>query len=312
MLNTFLYYPNQTLCDSVDFSSRPFFQFNASISGTYLLRISAWDGRYSVNYSISSSHSISNAVSMTPYNANGTIAANGAVWHNIHNVNQNELVLISISGSEGLVSNVYYPNLTECASVDYSSSHVYQFNASISGTYLLRISAWDGRYSVNYSISSSHNLDDNVLVTSTPLITVSPTTTPTSTSIPTSSTQSSPTTAPPLNISALSSGSITFEVPASFSNSGAKFTYDFGDGTSTTTNNTKVTHVYENPGNYVFTLKLEGDPDARIIETYAVTVTPPAENPLLKYTWPIVTSIVAGLSVATITALVRRRKKGPP
>ena len=121
----------------------------------------------------------------------------------------------------------------------------------------------------------------------------------------------SPTTAAPLNISVVSSGSITFEVPASFSNSGGNFTYDFGDGTSTKTNDTKVTHVYENPGNYVFTLKLEGTPEVRVLESYAVTVTPPTENPLVKYTWPIVTSIVAGLSVATITALIRRRKKGP-
>jgi len=76
------------------------------------------------------------------------------------------------------------------------------------------------------------------------------------------------------------------------------------------TSETKVTHVYEKPGNYFFTLDIEGALGDRSIETYTVTVTSPSENPILKYTWPIVTSVIAGLTVASITALVRHRKKG--
>ncbi len=68
--------------------------------------------------------------------------------------------------------------------------------------------------------------------------------------------------------------------------------------------------MYEKPGNYFFTLDIEGALGDRSIETYNVTVTSPSENPIVKYTWPIVTSVIAGLTVASITALVRHRKKG--
>ena len=136
LLDTFIYYPNQTLCASSTFSSRPYYQFNASLSGTYLLKLTGWSGG-SVNYSISSSHSINDAAQLTPYNVNGTAGANSVVWHNIYGIKQNDLVLISISGSDLIDTSIYYPNQTLCASSGFSNRPYYQFNASLSATFLL-------------------------------------------------------------------------------------------------------------------------------------------------------------------------------
>jgi hypothetical protein len=119
-------------------------------------------------------------------------------------------------------------------------------------------------------------------------------------------------TATPVGLSVVASGSVTFEVPANLPVGNGNFTYDFGDGTNLTTSERKVTHVYENPGNYTFMLKIEGASENGVVETYTVTVTNPSENPLIRYTWPIVTSMVAGLSVAAILGIVRRRKKHTP
>lgn len=69
-----------------------------------------------------------------------------------------------------------------------------------------------------------------------------------------------------------------------------------------------MTHTYAAPGNYVFTLRIEGSPE-KVVEAYTITVTSPSDNPIIKYAWPIVTSVIAGLTVETITGLYRRRKK---
>jgi hypothetical protein len=317
-----IFFPNQTLCQNIGYSKMHIYQFKAEESGTYLLRMSSAFGT-GTSYSGTSSHKVNNASLMTPFSVNGTIAANGAVWHNIYNVNRNELMLISITGPVGFDSSLFYPNQTQLEHIPYSKMHIYQLNATQSGTYLLQMSSAFGS-AVIYSGISSHSFDIDVISTPSPTplpsLTPSPTVTPAaspstsassaSTPLPTASSTTPPTfTATPFTISAVASGSVTFEVPTTYQNSGANFTYDFGDGTNITTPNTSVTHMYQEPGNYTFTLKLEGAPEQRAIESYSVIVTGPSENSILKYMWPIVTSVTAGLTVAAITALLRRRKK---
>ena len=279
------------------------YQLVANETGNYLLKF--WTSGMTFNYTVKSSHQVSTGqpLQATPYIVEGQINAVSTNWYTIQNVNAQDLVLISVNPVE--FSYNYYdsvvlsPDLTQVSSYDGPNSHSYQLVANETGNYLLKF--WTSGMTFNYTVKSSHQVSTGIIDQKTPG--PSTPTSPIVTTAPTSTTT-------PANISVVAGGSVTFEVPSSFFSSGAKFTYDFGDGNNITTSETKVTHVYEKPGNYFFTLDIEGALGDRSIETYNVTVTSPSENPIVKYTWPIVTSVIAGLTVASITALVRHRKKG--
>ena len=98
------------------------------------------------------------------YGVGGVIGANGVVWHNLYNINEGDLVLVSISGTNVFDSKLFYPNQTLSQSIDFSRMHIYQFNASQSGTYLLRLESWNGQ-TANYSITSTHQIEYARLMT---------------------------------------------------------------------------------------------------------------------------------------------------
>lgn len=226
---------------------------------------------------------------LTPYKVEGTIATNSAVWHNIYDIKQNELVLISISGSDQLDSFLYYPNQTLCDSIGFSKAPVYQFNASLSGTYLLRLSGWGG-YSVNYSISSSHSFDNSItIVTPTPTLTITP--------IP----------FPPINASI--GDSVIFEVPNNYlsDNSTTGFMWDFGDGTNITTRDNTATHAYNESGNFTVTLKIQGITEEKTIQTYAITISPKETD--LKIVIPLLAALITAGTTVLIFFLNKRAQK---
>jgi hypothetical protein len=301
------------------------YQLIADASGNYLLTF--WTEDSAFNYTVTSSHSISTGdpPQSTPYKITGQIHTSETKYQKLQGVQEGDLLLVSVNPIEGgsYFSQLLAPNLTqvqyytEIGGNPVYGAHRYHVIADTSGDYLVKF--WTRSSQFNYTVKSSHLIAAEVLQTpsATPSIipTPSPTASPTSITSPPSAppsatTPTSPTfSATPFTINAVASGSVTFEVPTTYQNSGANFTYDFGDGTNITTPNTSVTHVYQEPGNYTFTLKLEGTPEQRAIETYSVIVTGPSENPIIKYTWPIVTSVTAGLTVAAITAVLRSRKK---
>jgi outer membrane protein assembly factor BamB len=95
--------------------------------------------------------------------ASGQVQKIDTVWHIISNVNVGDQVVLSITPSEGnpaYVSAVYYPNMTLLSSVSYyggptSKSHSYQFTATQSGNYMLKI--WtDDSAAFNYTVKCSH------------------------------------------------------------------------------------------------------------------------------------------------------------
>ena len=301
-----VFYPNLTQVGSsqLDYTQNGYgthsYQFVADAPGNYLLKF--WTEGNGFNYTVKSSHQVSSGIPLqaTPYSVAGQINVASTNWYTIQNVDAHATVLISVNPAEfsynSYKSVVLYPNLTQVVSIglDYAKldfgPHSYQFVADAPGNYLLKF--WAEGNGFNYTTKSSNQISSGIISQVTPGPTA-----PAST-------------VTPANINVIAGGSVTFEVPSGYSSSGAEFTYYFGDGNNITTSETKVTHVYEKPGNYFFTLDIEGALGEKSIETYTVTVTSPSENPLVKYTWPIVTSVIAGLTVASITALVRHRTKG--
>jgi hypothetical protein len=307
-MSTIIFSPNMTNVDAKTGVNA----YVAQESGDYILRLVSGSN---TSYTLKSSHPITDlqANPTTPYSSNGEIQGPVTTWAKLYGVKQNDLVLISFHMTDYFHTSVLFPNLTVMDGYDVFSPYIdaRNFIAPVSGDYAFKFSP--PSYSINqtYELKSSHPLTSGI---TTPPPTPTPTPSQGQTPAPSTSNSVSPTPTPtptitPLNISVIASGSVTFEVPDSFPSGVQNFTYNFGDGTTKTTSDRTVTHVYETPGNYVFTLKLEGAPEVKVLETYTVTVTSPSENPIIKYTWPIVTSIVAGLSVASILALARRRKK---
>jgi hypothetical protein len=312
-MSSIIFSPNMTKVDERNGDNA----YLAIESGDYFLRIVLGSD---TNYTVKSSHPLSDlkANPTTPYSSAGVTQPQGGevLWFKLYSVIQNAPVLISFYCPVGwdIYSYVYLPDLTIMDQTYHyhpAAIIMYNFVAPVTGDYAFKIKTTDGNAS--YKMKSSHPLTSGTQPTISPSATVtpSPVATPSaqpSTAAPANSISPTPKISP-VNINAVASGLVTFEVPSTYQSSGANFTYDFGDGTNITTANTSVTHVYQEPGNYTFTLKLEGTPEHRAIETYSVIVTGPSENPIVKYTWPIVTSVTAGLTVAAITALLRRRKK---
>ncbi len=288
-----LLYPNLTLCQSVGFSSMHSYRFNATVSGTYLLRLNGWSGRH-LNYTISSSHVVNSAEALTPYSISGSIVANGVVWQTLFGVQQHELVLASISGTDLLDSKIIFPNQTVYQSVGFSSMHSYQFNAQVSGNYLIEISGWSGR-SANYTIKASYPFD---IVTPTPTPTATPTPTPTITPTKTPTPTATPTPTPTAtsNTENLVNGDpYTLRVPDSFPENGTTFAYDFGDHTIVITTDRTSTHVYNPDNTYTATIKNQNDTSQTIIHT--VTIVVGTGNPGISLS--IILQIIAILVTAT-------------
>ena len=208
---------------------------------------------------------------------NGTIESNGAVWHNIYDVKQNDLVLISISGSGVFDSELLFPNLTVCKSIDFSSMHIYELNAAVSGNYLLRLNSWNGQ-SATYSISSSHAFNNETKTTTL-------------------------------------GKSTPFEVPSNYvsENSTANFIYYFGDNTSVTTRDRTATHTYNETGYFTIIIMIQNNSGDRIVQSSTVIVNTPAGIQPTGNNWQIISIVVTviGIVVATTTAvfLQRRREK---
>ncbi len=330
-----LFYPNQTLAYHTYWTFNHIFQFSAPLSGTYLLRLTN-GADSSMNYTGSSSHSISGQ--LAPHELSGTVDAKSTIWHSIANVNQNDWVLISLTKSSNDYDSsvdLFYPNQTLAYHTYWTFNHIFQFIAPLSGTYLLRLTN-GGDSSMNYNASSSHPFDDQTSATPTPAPTLtptststpsptvaptptptetptsSPTATPTPTSSPTSTPTSSPIQSPSLipSMSASTGDSVTFAAPSSYAsdNSSSNFIWDFGDGTTTTTNEATTTHTFSEPGNFTVTLRVQGAVGERIIQTYGITVNPKANDlfEILKIVIPLLAaSITAGVSLY----IYRKNKK---
>jgi len=205
------------------------------------------------NYTVSSSHQVSTGTPLesTPNSVIGQIEKSSTVYQTLFGVKNGDLVLVSISlTSENAAyrSSVYYPNMTVFQTITDSygvtGSHSYQFMATQAGNYLLKF--WtNADNSFNYTIRSSALLSGVVNPTSTPTPTVTPTPSPTDTPTPKPTAPSTPTpfatptspaTNPPATIppvKTFTGDTTTFQTSGGSSN--ATYIWDFGDGTTETT-----------------------------------------------------------------------------
>ena len=120
------------------------YQFIAPVSGNYYLEL--WNPTVTLTYTIVSiNHQISteNPPQITPYAVMGTIKTVTTKYHSIFNVNENDVVLITITPDVGQFnSQIMFSNLTVYKSItqDWAghypgNPHIYQFIAPVSGNY---------------------------------------------------------------------------------------------------------------------------------------------------------------------------------
>ncbi len=242
--------PNQTVCQSVGFNDMHSYRFNAEVSGNYLLRLNGWTGR-NLTYTISSSHQIGGygiTISPTPFSISGSIDSQATVWENLFGVQQGGVVLLSIAGSDLLDSKIILPNQTVYLTAGFSPMLCYQFEAEVSGTYMIELNGWSGR-PVNYTITASYPL----------------------TLPPTSPAQ--PTSPPPVEKENIDAGaSYTLRVPDSFPDNGTTFAYDFGDNTIVVTDERFSVHVYGANDTFTATIRSQNDTSQAVIHTVIITV----------------------------------------
>ena len=70
--------------------------------------------------------------------------------------------------------------------------------------------------------------------------------------------------------------------------------WDFGDGTNAATNDGTTTHTYQQPGNFTVTLKVQDNTGEKVVQTYAITVTPKG-NDILEYLKIVIPLIAASI-----------------
>jgi hypothetical protein len=135
-----------------------------------------------------------------PYQVSGEIQNfSDVVYHIIYNVNEGDLVLVSItpsSGNPAYYSAVYYPNMTQFMITEatfgdpINGAHSYQFVATTTGNYVLK--TWtNSANAFNYTVRSSNSLSgiSNHSPSPTPSLTPPPSLSP-STASPSSPTPS--------------------------------------------------------------------------------------------------------------------------
>ena len=151
------------------------YQFIAPVSGNYYLEL--WNPTVTLTYTIVSSHQISieNPPQITPYAVMGTIKTVTTKYHSIFNVNENDVVLITITPDVGQFnSQIMFSNLTVYKSItqDWAghypgNPHIYQFIAPVSGNYYLEL--WNPTANMTYKIILSHQISTEPRSVSTAL-----------------------------------------------------------------------------------------------------------------------------------------------
>jgi hypothetical protein len=268
-------------------------QFIANTTSDLLLRIGP--AAAGTTYNIQCSHQLSRQTMQ--YTAAGNVPLGGADFWSISNVTKGDLFLLVVNTLTGwgIKTELSYANLTVIDTYDTQPGSdgrfISQFYAKTTSDLLLKITPKNTN--VSYSVQCTH-----FIPTSSPTPTSTPTPTPTPTPTIT------PTISAPLNIDANTGAQVTFEVPASFKMAAGNFTYDFGDGKNITTSEKTVTHKYESPGNYTFTLKLGDVSESKIIESYAVTIKNPDSSGGITLD-KLVIPIIGGVSVLIIGAVLR-------
>jgi PKD repeat protein len=280
-----VFYPNLTQVGSsqLDYTQYTYgthsHQFVADAPGNYLLKF--WTEGNGFNYTVKSSHQVSTGkpLQATPYSVAGQINVASTNWYTIQNVNAKDPVLISVNPSELIYENynsvVFYPNLTQVGSVglDYTKldygAHSYQFVADAPGNYLLKF--WTGNFAFNYTVRSSHQLSVGTVSQITP-VTITPTpSVPTpkpSTTLVTSAIFSFSPNIPSTN------QSVVFDASNSHSDAGniVSYVWDFGDGTTKTTSDNTIIHMYAKPGNFTAKLTVHDTSGGQSSYTYSVIV----------------------------------------
>lgn len=273
-------------------------EFVAENSGNYLLVITT-DSNYSFSYTVKSELHQLKAQNMEK--SGDTIGTSDTDYVWINNVKENELVLVCITPQSG---EPYYQSSisidqTEISynqgytatygSRTYYGRHNHEFIAQQDGNYRLKI--WtDSSNTFNYTLNVAH-VNPNTLVTSP------------SETIPQPSQSIQTTTLPTASAIIYNPGAtVTFKVPDDFPQVfEGQLVWDYGDGTVVSSNNRTTTHVYEKIGNYTFTLRIEGTPQERIIESYLVIIVVPSTD----YGTLILTiiSVIAGVVSAIIAVI---------
>ncbi len=140
-------------------------------------------------------------------------------------------------------------------------------------------------------------------------VTPSPTVTPTAT--PTSTLTATGTSTPLISNTG---ATVTFNVPEDFPEDfDGQLFWDYGDETIVQSNDRTTSHTYNKPGNYTFTLKLEGL-ETKIVESFPVVIQVQSGTDI----WVIIGAVVgiAGVVVAVITYVwpraARERKLKKP
>ena len=289
--NSILFDPDQKQLGYVTNNGMHVYRYNATESGTYLLQLSSAFAR-NTTYSGSSSHEINTAKQMTPYDFSGFIDVNKAVWHSIFNVKQNDLLLISISGDVGFNSILIDPDQNQVGYVTNNGMHVYRYNATKTGTYLLQLSSAFAR-NTTYSGSSSHEISNGSGPTTTPPPSEIPSITPGPTSIPSFI----------ANKSVILDASILFGV----NTANAIYTWNFGDGTQPeNTSEGKVSHVFQLAGtfNVALTVTEVGSGRVQNFNTPVIVTPEVIVNIEQPSSWQPIATVIGAVITAGVAATV--------
>jgi PKD repeat protein len=113
-----------------------------------------------------------------------------------------------------------------------------------------------------------------------------------------------PATIPPVKTS--TGDTTTFQTSGGSSN--ATYIWDFGDGTTETTQGNTTNHNYSQPGNYNVTVKVQDTYGERIIQTYTIAVEPKGTDYLeiLKVVIPL---LAAGMTASVTLYIYKQNKK---
>jgi hypothetical protein len=267
--------------------------FVADSAGNYLLVITT-DGGYAFSYTVKSElHQLKTQIMEKTQD---TIGISDIDYFWINNVKANELVLLCITPQSG---EPYYQSSVSLSQTEvsynqgYTSSygsrtyygrHNHEFIAQEDGNYKLKIST-DSSNTFNYTLSVAH-VNPTTLLADKPI----------------------PSTSEPTSINNGAGTSVTFKVPDDFPEVfDGQLSWDYGDGTVVSTNNRTTTHVYQTPGNYVFTLRLKETTDTRIIDSFPVVIvnnlipTPTKIEPTIP--WTTILATVAAVISAIVAAL---------
>jgi len=133
---------------------------NAVIVLLIILLSSVFLGAVNLSYAVPQTGSLTTSYDelAATYTESGNLTVFDVDYWWISGVDQGEQVLVNIvtDPNDAWESRIYYSNLTLVQSVGYGNTHIHEFIASKTDTYLLRIT---NDVSFNYTIESTHPID---------------------------------------------------------------------------------------------------------------------------------------------------------